>query len=61
MLKTSTDGKVTVSLDAIGSINKRDRRDKSILEFGLKESKDFVENVPQVVKTDLTAFGGLRT
>ncbi|MGP1916088.1 MAG: ribosomal protein bL12 [Candidatus Hodgkinia cicadicola] len=53
--KLPADTKVTVSLDAIGP-NKINviKEIRAILELGLKESKDFVENVPQVVKTDLT-------
>ncbi|MGP1917036.1 MAG: ribosomal protein bL12 [Candidatus Hodgkinia cicadicola] len=54
--KLPVDTKVTVSLDAIGS-NKINviKEIRAILELGLKESKDFVENVPKVVKSDLTA------
>lgn len=52
----SGDGKVTVSLNEIGP-NKINviKEIRTILELGLKESKEFVENVPQVVKSDLTS------
>ncbi len=48
--------KVTVLLTAVGP-NKINviKEIRAILELGLKESKDFVEHIPQVVKSDLTA------
>ncbi|MGP1916218.1 MAG: ribosomal protein bL12 [Candidatus Hodgkinia cicadicola] len=51
----STDGKVSVSLITIGP-NKINviKEIRSILELGLKESKEFVENIPRVIKSDLT-------
>ncbi|MGP1918128.1 MAG: ribosomal protein bL12, partial [Candidatus Hodgkinia cicadicola] len=51
----SADVKVTVSLNEVGP-NKINviKEVRTILELGLKESKEFVENVPQIVKSDLT-------
>ncbi|MFP3037724.1 MAG: ribosomal protein bL12 [Candidatus Hodgkinia cicadicola] len=45
----------TVTLDGVGQ-NKINviREIRSILNLGLKEAKEFVENVPQVIKNKLT-------
>ncbi|MGP1916017.1 MAG: ribosomal protein bL12 [Candidatus Hodgkinia cicadicola] len=52
---TRNDIKVTVSLTAVGP-NKINviKEIRAILDLGLKESKQFIESVPQVIKSNLT-------